>query len=86
VCTRGIRHRIEGKTCGIQHLAKNERDVGHPALVPGIDKALAFKDGRLLARELPRIAPEENLVRDAQWQRLKPRSFLGFNGPTKVVL
>jgi hypothetical protein len=29
----GIRERLEGETRGIPHLAKNERDVGHPALV-----------------------------------------------------
>jgi hypothetical protein len=26
---------IEGESCGIPHLAKNERDVGHPAWVRG---------------------------------------------------
>jgi hypothetical protein len=31
------RSRLEGKTCGIPHLAKNERDVGHPAFLPGIE-------------------------------------------------
>ena len=30
-------HQLEGKTCGIPHLAKNERDVGHPAIVAGIE-------------------------------------------------
>jgi hypothetical protein len=28
---------LEGKTCGIPHLAKNERDVGHPAMISGIE-------------------------------------------------
>ena len=27
------RYRLEGEACGIPHLAKNERDVGHPAAV-----------------------------------------------------
>jgi hypothetical protein len=27
--------RLEGETCGIPHLAKNERDVGHPATGAG---------------------------------------------------
>jgi hypothetical protein len=29
------------ETCGIPHLAKNERDVGHPALVAGIEQKSA---------------------------------------------
>ena len=28
---------LEGEARGIPHLAKNERDVGHPALVAGIE-------------------------------------------------
>jgi hypothetical protein len=31
------RDRFEGKACGIRHLAKNERDVGHPAIVAGME-------------------------------------------------
>jgi hypothetical protein len=30
------RHRVEGEACGIPHLAKNERDMGHPATAAGI--------------------------------------------------
>jgi len=33
----GVRERFEGQDCGIPHLAKNERGVGHPALVAGIE-------------------------------------------------
>ena len=33
----GTRHEFEGEACGIPHLAKNERDVGHPAVVAGIE-------------------------------------------------
>jgi hypothetical protein len=33
-----VRKRFEGKACGIPHLAKNERDVGHPA-TDGGDRA-----------------------------------------------
>jgi hypothetical protein len=33
----GILDKLEGEDCGIPHLAKNERDVGHPALVTGIE-------------------------------------------------
>jgi hypothetical protein len=33
----GDLRRLEGETCGIPHLAKNERDVGHPAIVTGIE-------------------------------------------------
>jgi hypothetical protein len=33
----GSRSRLEGETHGIPHLAKNERDVGHPAIGPGIE-------------------------------------------------
>jgi hypothetical protein len=33
----GTLDRLEGEACGIPHLAKNERDVGHPALVAGIE-------------------------------------------------
>jgi hypothetical protein len=33
----GARERLEGKVCGIPHLAKNERDVGHPAVGAGIE-------------------------------------------------
>jgi hypothetical protein len=29
--------RLEGEACGIPHLAKNERDVGHPATVAGVE-------------------------------------------------
>ena len=28
----GTLNELEGETCGIPHLAKNERDVGHPAV------------------------------------------------------
>jgi hypothetical protein len=28
---------FEGEGCGIPHLAKNERDVGHPAVVAGME-------------------------------------------------
>jgi hypothetical protein len=28
---------LEGEACGVPHLAKNERDVGHPAVGAGID-------------------------------------------------
>jgi hypothetical protein len=28
---------LKGKDCGIPHLAKNERDVGHPPLVAGLE-------------------------------------------------
>jgi hypothetical protein len=34
---RVARSGLEGKACGIPHLAKNERDVGHPAIVAGIE-------------------------------------------------
>jgi hypothetical protein len=33
---------LEGKAGGIPHLAKNERDVGHPAVVTGIESKSAF--------------------------------------------
>jgi hypothetical protein len=37
----GTRYRLEGEAVGIPHLAKNERDVGHPALGQEIEsKAL----------------------------------------------
>ena len=32
----GTRGRLEREACGIPHLAKNERDVGHPAIADGI--------------------------------------------------
>jgi hypothetical protein len=31
------RNRLAGEPCGIPHLAKNERDVGHPAVVARIE-------------------------------------------------
>src|ERR1700677_329845 len=37
---------LEGKNSGIPHLAKNERDVGHPSFVAGAGKAM-FLDGSL---------------------------------------
>jgi hypothetical protein len=38
----GTGSRLEGQACGIPHLAKNERDMGHPAIVAGIElKALS---------------------------------------------
>jgi hypothetical protein len=36
-CGLVARERLEGEACGIPHLAKNERDVGHPAMVAGIE-------------------------------------------------
>jgi hypothetical protein len=33
----GDRTRLEGEACGIPHLAKNERDVGHPTIGAGIE-------------------------------------------------
>jgi hypothetical protein len=42
VWSRGTRQMLEGETRGIPHLAKNERDVGHPALVAGIERKSAF--------------------------------------------
>jgi hypothetical protein len=32
-----IPQQVEGEACGIPHLAKNERDVGHPAVAAGIE-------------------------------------------------
>jgi hypothetical protein len=44
------RVRPKGKTCGIPHLAKNERDVGHPATRGGIDEStlVAVQEGGIL--------------------------------------
>jgi hypothetical protein len=36
------RSRLEGETCGIPHLAKNERDMGHPAIAEGIEAKRLF--------------------------------------------
>jgi hypothetical protein len=33
---------IRGECSGIPHLAKNERDVGHPAIVAGLEPKSAF--------------------------------------------
>jgi hypothetical protein len=33
----GTLDRFEGEVCGIPHLAENERDVGHPVVVAGIE-------------------------------------------------
>jgi hypothetical protein len=45
----GDRGRLEGEGCGIPHLAKNERDVGHPAFVAGIGpKSALLPASRLL--------------------------------------
>jgi hypothetical protein len=33
----GDRGRLGGEACGIPHLAKNERDVGHPAVAAGME-------------------------------------------------
>ena len=44
----GARSRLEGKACGIPHLAKNERDVGHPAIGAGIKSKTA--SGKSFAR------------------------------------
>src|SRR5580698_8334001 len=40
------RRRLEGETSGIPHLAKNERDVGHPALAAGIELPSSGLGGR----------------------------------------
>ena len=37
--------RLEGKAGGIPHLAKNERDVGHPVLVKGIEATELVQEG-----------------------------------------
>src|ERR1700689_4583172 len=46
----------EGKSSGIPHLAKNERDVGHPSFVRNQRPAPSLydetRDGRLLLRRL----------------------------------
>jgi hypothetical protein len=42
---------LGGDCCGIPHLAKNERDVGHPAIVAGIEPRSAFATGKSPARE-----------------------------------
>jgi len=39
---RVARSGLEGKACGIPHLAKNERDVGHPAIDAGMEFKGAF--------------------------------------------
>jgi hypothetical protein len=41
----GTRHRLAGQGCGIPHLAKNERDVGHPAVGARIELKSASLDG-----------------------------------------
>jgi hypothetical protein len=46
----GTRHRIEGQTCGIPHLAKNERDVGHPAIGAGIEQKRSEQNSHQLMR------------------------------------
>jgi hypothetical protein len=53
---------LEGQACGIPHLAKNERDVGHPAWVEGIEatgRAIRLPDRSTrpcgLARKQPTI-------------------------------
>ena len=37
---------FEGYTCGIPHLAKNERDVGHPTVGSGREAAEKFGTGQ----------------------------------------
>jgi hypothetical protein len=39
------RQRLEGEACGIPHLAKNERDVGHPAIAAGIEPKCVLELG-----------------------------------------
>jgi hypothetical protein len=46
------RDRFEGKACGIPHLAKNERDVGHPAIVAGMELK-----GALAGSSIPEAPP-----------------------------
>ncbi len=36
---------LEGEACGIPHLAKNERDVGHPAMAEGIEPESPLTEG-----------------------------------------
>jgi hypothetical protein len=43
----GDRNRLEGEACGIPHLAKNERDVGHPAVVAGMEPKRALAGNTL---------------------------------------
>jgi hypothetical protein len=52
----GTRQRLEGEARSIPHLAKNERDMGHPTSVAGIEPKSAFiahltATGKLLARD-----------------------------------
>jgi hypothetical protein len=49
----GDRVRIEGKSCGIPHLAKNERDVGHPALVEGRSPKGAWSESTIKENLFP---------------------------------
>ena len=37
------RSRLEGEASGIPHLAKNERDVGPPAIVAGIEREVTWR-------------------------------------------
>jgi hypothetical protein len=49
----GPRHRLRGETCGIPHLAKNERDAPN-FLYAALDRtacAALFKESRMKCRE-----------------------------------
>jgi hypothetical protein len=53
----GFRERLEGEVCGIPHLAKNERDVGHPAIGAGIEpKTETYADPAIVAGIEPQSA------------------------------
>jgi hypothetical protein len=40
----GTRSGFEGEACGIPHLAKYERDVGHPAIGAGIERVCECRE------------------------------------------
>jgi hypothetical protein len=63
----GTFSRREGEACGIPHLAKNERDVGHPAIVAGMEPKIRKRWRSLTAASLKRT--EEKLPRGFDFLR-----------------
>jgi hypothetical protein len=56
----GTCRKLEGETCGIPHLAKNERDVGHPAVVAGIEPQKRMMPDQWEATPYVRITLKRN--------------------------
>ena len=72
--------RLDGEACGIPHLARNERDVGHPAIGEGIEpkkRACLLKVPAVIGR-IPGFAIADYFLYVRCEVSIKYRSLAGF--------